>query len=119
MSLSKYQVHDETSQVSYTTSSINEVWIALTTWVGFYVSCFQIQLFTHCFLLLRYFCMYFCFYLFKNKKNERTHVAKKLLSCPSFCYQPNWLIGMLFYFKLSSSCFYAMPTNLVGTKRFK
>ncbi|XP_060974803.1 protein SUPPRESSOR OF FRI 4 isoform X1 [Cannabis sativa] len=51
MSLSKYQVHDETSQVSDTTSSFNGVWIALTTWVGFYVSCFQIQLFTHCFLL--------------------------------------------------------------------
>lgn len=52
MSLPKYQVHDETSQVSHTTSSINGVAFTSNQMSRLYASCFQIRLFTHCLLLI-------------------------------------------------------------------
>lgn len=50
MSLPKYQVHDENSQVSHTTSVIDGVAFTSNQMSRLYASCFQIQLFTHCFL---------------------------------------------------------------------
>ena len=71
MSLLKYQGHDETTQVSYTTSLYIGVWIALTGWVG-YLSCFQIfQLFTRCFLYIEVFLYEFLFSLLKVKNRKK------------------------------------------------
>ncbi|XP_059436311.1 protein SUPPRESSOR OF FRI 4-like [Corylus avellana] len=50
MSLTKYQVHDETSQVSYTTSLIYGDGFASNPMGRLYFSCFQIQFFTLSFL---------------------------------------------------------------------
>ncbi|KAE9607501.1 putative transcription factor interactor and regulator LIM family [Lupinus albus] len=50
MSLPKYQVHDESSQVSHTTSVMYGVAFTSNQMSRLYASCFQIQLFTHCLL---------------------------------------------------------------------
>ncbi|KAK7320126.1 hypothetical protein RJT34_04860 [Clitoria ternatea] len=50
MSLPKYQVHDESSQVSHTTSVIDGVAFTSNQMSRLYASCFQILLFTLCFL---------------------------------------------------------------------
>jgi hypothetical protein len=55
MSLTKYQVHDETSQVSYTTSLIYGVGFASNPMGRLYFSCFQIQFFTLTFLFREVF----------------------------------------------------------------
>lgn len=51
MSLPKYQVHDETSQVSHTTSAINGVAFTSNQMSKLYASYFQ-MLFTHFFLFI-------------------------------------------------------------------
>ncbi|XP_030943569.1 protein SUPPRESSOR OF FRI 4 isoform X1 [Quercus lobata] len=62
MSLTKYQVHDETSQVSHTTSLIYGVGFASDQMGRLYVSCFQIRFFRTVSYLERYFCMNFQFF---------------------------------------------------------
>ena len=91
MSLTKYQVHDETSQVSYTTSLIYGVGFTSDQMGRLYVSCFQIRFLHIVSYLERYFCMNFHFFLFKRT----THLVNNMLShliIPIFFFQPNWLI---------------------------
>jgi hypothetical protein len=47
MSLTKYQVHDESSQVSHTTFLLLGVAFTSNQMSRLYAFCFQIQLFTH------------------------------------------------------------------------
>ncbi|XP_050232008.1 protein SUPPRESSOR OF FRI 4 isoform X6 [Mercurialis annua] len=65
MSLAKYQVHDETSQVSY--DYLLDIWscVCISNQMSrFMLSRFQIQLFTHVTCLERYFLYEFFIYLF-------------------------------------------------------
>lgn len=70
MSLAKYQVHDETSQVS--DNYLFNLWswfVHLTRWIGFMFRAFRLRIVTY---LERYFLYEFqflCFLPYKNKHN--------------------------------------------------
>ena len=73
MSLPKYQVHDETSQVSYDYLFSIWSWFAhLTRWVGFMLFVFRYSCLCIVTYLERYFCMNFQFLFFLTHQQTRS-----------------------------------------------
>jgi hypothetical protein len=109
MSLPKYQVHDETSQVSCDYPFTIWSWFArLTRWVGFMLFVFRYSCLRIVTYLERYFCMNFQFFFFLAC--QQTHslqmvmclVVKYLLT-----FNVHWLMGMLFLFLFSAIMWFA------------
>lgn len=120
MSSAKYQVHDETTQVSY--NYLFNIWnwfVCLTGWVGFYVLCSQIQLFTLCSLLREVFSVWIPLFLCSPHKNEN-NLLKNMLAFYQLSFCSNyWMMDMFFILNCYFSGLHALPPTVVGVKRFK
>lgn len=92
MSLPKYQVHDESSQVSHTTSAIHGVAFTSNQMSRLYASCFQIQLFTHCFLFKEVHSVLISNPFKKNKWQRKYDPFNR-----PFCFPPEWVLHVVLF----------------------
>ncbi|KAI5602277.1 hypothetical protein BDE02_01G145600 [Populus trichocarpa] len=106
MSLPKYQVHDETSQVSYDYLFSIWSWFAhLTRWVGFMLFVFRYSCLCIVTYLERYFCMNFQFLFFLT--HQQTHSYSYVFSQASLDFNVHFLVVMLFVFLFSTILWFA------------